>query len=219
MIGRHLLLAGLALLLRATPLAAAETNDLREFRIGMTLPELPAAGYTGFACVAPPRQSLTGWQDYRTCPKDAAGWHEIGFRYDPVANPMARLNDKFGGTRVAGHPVRLALLLTDEGVVAGLRIATDPTAPLYLHKKAFLLADQVMARYGASGWTCVKGVPSAHEQPVGGVFVKEHCEKTTPSRHLLLDRELYRDPAQDLREFVGGTELLIERPDAAAPTH
>lgn len=222
---RRFLPAGLAVLLLATPLCAAQDkntprsappgNDLREFRVGMTLAELPATGYAGFACFAAPHQALSGWQDYRACPKDAAGWHEVGFHYDPATNPLASLNDKFGGTRVAGHPVRLALLLTDEGVVAGLRIDTDPATSLYLHKKAFLLADQVKTRYGEEGWTCAEGAPDATEQPVGGVFIKEHCEKTTPTRHLVLDRELYRHPDQDLRAFVGGTEVLIERPDAA----
>ena len=49
------------------------------------------------------------------------------------------------------------------------------------------------------------------EQPVGGVFIHEHCEKTTESRRYLLDRELFRDPSKDLRDFTNATQLTILR--------
>ncbi len=101
-------------------------------------------------------------------------------------------------TQVAGHPVELALLIDNTGEVAGIRIDTDPHARLYLHKKAFLFALQVRARFGEEGWTCRQTEPAPTEQPVGGVFIHEHCEKTTESRRYLLDRELFRDPSKDL---------------------
>lgn len=189
---------------------SGDDNDLREFRIGMKIADLPGAGYHDFVCVAAPGRKLADWAGYAACPPDAKGWREIGFRYDTGANPQPRFNDPRPGTRVAGHPVRLSLLIDDRGEVAGLRIATDPEAPLYLHKKAFLLADQVMARYGQAGWTCVKAAPGGDAEPLGGVFIREHCEKMTPTRHLILDRALYRHSGDDTRHFVNGTEFLIE---------
>ncbi|MBV8576592.1 MAG: hypothetical protein JOZ58_16365, partial [Acetobacteraceae bacterium] len=44
---------------------AEESNDLREFRLGMKVEELPRAGYLDFSCEAAPSKKLTGWQDYR----------------------------------------------------------------------------------------------------------------------------------------------------------
>jgi hypothetical protein len=93
--------------------------------------------------------------------------------------------------------------------VAGIKIDTDPHARLYLHKKAFLFALQVRARFGEDGWTCSQRSPTPEEQPIGDVFINEHCEKVTATRHLLLDRQLFRDPAKDLRDFTSATQLTI----------
>ena len=121
------------------------------------------------------------------------------------------MNDKYEGTRVAGHPVLLTLTI-GEGVLEGLRIQTDPGARLFLRKKAYLLADLAKARYGEDGWTCTQAQPAADEQPVGGVFVKEHCEKATPTRRYLLDRALFRRPGEELRNVVSHMRLEILRP-------
>lgn len=206
--------SGLMLALARGKGVAAETgklNDIREFRVGMTVADLPASGYGEFTCVAEPNRKIASWSQYKECPADPVGRHEVGFRYDLDANPMASLNEGYNGTRVGGHPVVISLLIGDDARVEAIRIDTDPHARMYLHKKAFLLGEQVKERYGRDGWICHEGAPSADEQPVGGVFIKEHCEKTTAGRHLILDRELYRDPDQDLSHFVGGTQLLIER--------
>ena len=189
---------------------AAEPNDIREFRVGMAVVDLPVGGYGDFTCTAEPGRKIASWSQYKECPADAAGRHEVGFRYDLDANPMASVNEAYNGTKVGGHPVVISLLIGDARVDA-IRIDTDPHARLYLRKKAFLLADQVKERFGKDGWVCKEAAPSADEQPVGGVFIKEHCEKTAAGRHLILDRQLYRNPNQDLTSFVGGTQLLIER--------
>ncbi|MBV8592194.1 MAG: hypothetical protein JO212_19425 [Acetobacteraceae bacterium] len=93
--------------------------------------------------------------------------------------------------------------------MAGIRIVTDPNARLYMHKKAFLLGQQAKARYGDEGWTCTQGSPSDNEQPVGGVFVKEHCEKITPTRHIIVERDLFRHPGEDLKQFVDDSKITI----------
>lgn len=191
--------------------APAEMNDLREFRVGMPVGDLPARGYGEFTCTAAPDRKLENWSQYKQCPADAAGRHEIGFRYNLDENPMASLNEGYNGTRVGGHPVVVSLLIGDDARVDAIRIVSDPAARLYMRKKAFLLAEQVKERYGREGWTCREGRPSATEQPVGGIFINEHCEKTAAGRHLVLDRELHRNPAEELGKFVGRTLLLIER--------
>ncbi|MDQ2805193.1 MAG: hypothetical protein M3Y41_21895 [Pseudomonadota bacterium] len=191
------------------PASAQAQNDLREFRVGMGLSDLPRTGYTDFACADQPDHQLAGWAAFAACPKDALGLHALSFRYDDAANPLAHVSDKYQGTRVAGHPVLVALLMSDDGQLGGLRIVTDPHAPLYLHKKAFLFAGQVRSRYGSDGWQCTDIKPTSDQEPVGELFINRRCEKETAGRHLILNQQLYRRTGQDLRHFTGGAELTI----------
>jgi hypothetical protein len=196
-----------AVLLPAAGLA--QQTDLREFRVGMAVSELPRSGYGDFACAAQPSQKLTDWRDFKACPAAADGSHAVSFRYDNAGTG----EENAGKTRVGGQPVNLSLMIDDQAEVIGLRIETDPHSGLYLHKKAYLFGLQARARFGENGWTCLEAKPTPTEQPIGGVFVKEHCEKDTPTRHFVLDRQLFRDPRKDLREFTDATQLTILRAD------
>jgi hypothetical protein len=179
--------------------APSQQNDLREFRVGMPVSALPQSGYGEFACANDAARKLTDWQDFKACSPAPDGFHAVSFRYDD------------NQTVVGGQPVTLALLIDDAAQVAGLRIETDPNVRLYQHKKAYLFGLQVKARFGDEGWTCQSAQPTATEQPVGGVFVHEHCEKVTESRRFLLDRQLFRDPSKDLRAFIDASQLTILR--------
>ena len=191
-----------------TTVAVAD-NDLREFRVGMAVGDLPSHGYQSFACAADPTRKLESWQNYGQCPADpSSGLRAVRFRYDEQANPLAKVNDLYEGTKVGGHPALLTLLIGDDQV-RGLIIETDPAARLYLRKKAFLFGDQAKARYGDDGWTCANREPTADDQPVGGVFIDEHCEKTASGRHLILDRALFRRAGQDIKNFVSRSRLEI----------
>ena len=189
--------------------ARADENDLREFRVGMEVGELPRSGYLGFACADSLEHKLNSWQEYRQCPPQASGLRAIRFRYDENASLLAKVNDTYEGTKVGGHPVRLTLLIGDTDRVRGLVIETDPTARLFMHKKAFLFGEQVKARYGDEGWVCVSQDLTPDEEPIGGVSVKEHCDKTTATRHFVLDRALFRRSGQDLKDFVSWSRLEI----------
>lgn len=215
-----LTLAAFAAIPAAAAPAPSDRNDLREFRLGMSVADLPRSGYVDLTCADMPKdapgRALQNWGDYRKCPAEPSGLRAVGFRYDESANPLSKVNSAYEGTRVGGHPVLLTLLIGDghgdEGQVDGLVIETDPAARLYLRKKAFLFGDQVKARYGDEGWTCTEAKPAGDEEPVGGVFLKEHCEKTTATRHLILDRALYRRAGQNIRDFVSRTRLQILQP-------
>ncbi len=188
---------------------ASEDNDLREFRVGMALDRFPRTGYLGYACANDPGRKLDGWQGYRECTAEASGWHAVRFQYDEAANPLAKVNGLYEGTKVGGHPVLLTALMGDDGRLEGLVIETDPAARLYLRKKAFLFGAQVKARYGDAGWNCASQEPAADQEPVGGVFVNERCEKTTAARKLTLDRVLFRRAGQELKDFVSRSRLEI----------
>ena len=194
-----------SLAFEATMVAAEEPagNDLRDIRIGMAVTDLPAAGYANFACTNDQGHAIAAWSDWPTCPEDKEGLRAIRFDYDPSTSRE--------GTMVAGHPAILTLLVDDKGIIAGLRIETDPKTRLYIRKKAFLLGLQVKSRYGTEGWTCQQRQPDSGEQPVGGVFLKESCLKTVQGRSITVERKLFRRPDQDMKTFVDETRILIRR--------
>lgn len=189
--------------------AAAQENDLRDLRVGMAARDLPQSGYVGFSCADAPGTTLPDWRDYARCPADAAGRRGVRFQYDETLNPQALVNDNYEGTKVGGHPVLLTLLIGTDARVDGLRIETDPAARLFLRKKAFLFGELAKARFGEDGWNCASAQPTDDAQPVGGVFVQEHCEKATSGRRYVLDRGLFRRPGQEMREFTSRSRLEI----------
>ena len=189
--------------------AGAQSADIRDLRAGMAVDELPATGYVGLACRRAPDVALASWRDFVRCPSDPGGLHEVRARYDDEDNPLAQMNDKWEGTKVAGHPVELTLLIGDDNVVHGLRIVTDPKARLYLKKKAFLLAHQVKLHYGEEGWSCSEEPPASGESAVGGRFVKSRCEKIADHRRLVLDQQLYRRAGQSPPDFESQVQLEI----------
>lgn len=189
--------------------SAQAQTDLRQFSVGMSLRDLPQAGYTDFACANAPDIKLQGWRGYQQCPKDALGLHPVSFRYEDSANPLAQLTEQVHGTRVGGHPVLLSLLFGDDGDVRGLHIATDPKARLYLRKKAFLLANQVRARYGNEGWQCQDAKPHGNEEPIGGVFIDRTCRKETTAREVSFVQELFRRAGEPIADFTSATEVTV----------
>ena len=180
----------------------ARENDLRDIRVGMAAADLNPSGYVDFACAADLKHSLDGWTSWRDCPADSSGLRAIRFGYDPLVSR--------DGTLVAGHPALLTLLIDDGGRVTGLQIETDPKARLFLRKKAFLLGQQAKSRYGTEGWDCTEGQPGAGDEPVGGVYLRERCTKTTRGRALTVERNLFRRAGQDIKNFIDETRISIK---------
>lgn len=207
-------------LLAATPLAAAENpeaGDLRDLKVGIPVNQLPGKGYASFACGhdgAPPGEALTGWQDFARCPADAAGLHEVAFSFDDTADPWATINDRWRGTKVAGHPVIASLLIDGQGLVQGMRMVTDPESPPYLRKKAFLFPIRIMGRYGRDGWQCADRPPAEGRQEIGGMYIDRHCEKTFHDRQLSIDTALYRTAEQTGKRYTDRTRFEIRMHDA-----
>jgi hypothetical protein len=205
---RRFLILTFAALAAAVP-ARAEQNDVREFRVGMRVADLPASGYVGLGCRRQPHIALGAWSEFTRCAPDETGLHEVAVRYDDDANPLSDANDKWEGTKVGGHPVELTLLIGDDAVLQGLRIVTDPKARPYLKKKAFLLAHQVRLRYGEEGWRCTERPADEGETSVGGRFIKARCEKTLDDRRLVLDEHLYRKAGQSPPDFFSEVRLEV----------
>lgn len=191
-------------------------GDLRNLSVGANVDQLPPEGFINFACGTnggEPSQELSTWRDFSKCSVDESGLYEVAFDYADD-NPWAAVNDKWEGTKVAGHPVQPSLLITGDGIVKGIRIVTNGKR-MYLKKKAYLLPIRIMGRYGRDGWDCNDAQPAGGKTAIGGMFIDRHCEKVFHDRHLVMNVDLYRTADQSGKEFTGVTRLEIYKRDAS----
>jgi hypothetical protein len=188
--------------------ARAQAPDLGEIhglKLGLKAPSMTLDGFGELACGSnggPPRQRLDGWTGFATCRAEPDGLHEVYARFDDEAEFIGRAIDDplyaggRTGTRVAGHPVILSVLFDDAGVLRGLRFISDPRAAPIERRMAHLLRLAIINHYDPAGWTCTDLPAEPGETPVGGVFIKQHCEKATPERRMTLDARFLRKPGQ-----------------------
>ena len=189
-----------------------DPGELHGLRLGLEAPRMSLDGFGEFACGSnggPPRQKLDGFADFAKCRAEPNGLHEVYLRFDDEEEYIGRAIDdqqftRKIGTRVAGHPVILSVLFDDGGVLRGIRFVTDPRAAPGERRMAHLLRVAAINHYGAEGWTCVDQPPAAGETPVGGVFLKQRCEKATPERHLMVEARFLRKPGQSDVDPVSG---------------
>jgi hypothetical protein len=184
---------------------ASDEGEIHGLKLGLRAAAMTLDGWGQLACGSdggPPRQDLDSWADFKKCPPEANGLHEVAARFDDedeyVAKALGVPADAAGriGTRVAGHPVVLSALFDDGGTLRGIRMVSDPRATPMERRMAHLLGVAVINRYGADGWTCADLPPAEGESAVGGVFIKRHCEKALPGRALTVETHFLRKPGQ-----------------------
>jgi hypothetical protein len=188
---------------------AQPANDLGEIhglKLGLNAKTMSMDDWGDVACGSnggPPRQMLDSWADFKTCPPDSNGLHEVAGRFDDEDEYVAKaIGDpsyaaQRTGTRVAGHPVILSALFDDDGVLRGIRFVSDPRGTPMERRMAHVLSAAVINRYGTEGWTCTDLPPAPGETPVGGVFIKQNCAKITPERVMTLETRFLRKPGEN----------------------
>ena len=214
------LLAATAALICA---AAAGAQELRratvwDLRLGQPIAAQPAPDqFRAFACGAnggPPRQRLAGWSDFMRCTAGPDGLHEIYFEYDDEYEYIARARDlpreiaRWAGTTEGGFPVVVSALFDDGGVLAGIRLVTDPRpdfrnevtdADLRRRTAAHVFAQLMAARFGIEPARDCKAAPAAEgETAVGEVFVKQRCMLVDAKngRRVVIAANFFRKPGQ-----------------------
>ena len=159
--------------------------EVWDLKLGTAVAALPDA-FTDYACGTnggPPSVPLAGWSDFRRCRPDPQGLREVYFRYDDELEYWAKANnfsteiEKFSGTKVYDFPVVLSGRFDPNGILAGLRIVSDPRDPSREREEAYLLRNFLTARYGRDGWDCVDLPPEEGETPIGRTFIKQRCRK------------------------------------------
>jgi hypothetical protein len=198
-------LLALSLTLLPARAQAPDPGEIHGLKLGLTASTMTMDGFGELACGSnggPPRQRLDDWKGFATCRAEASGLHEVYARFDDEDEFIGRAIDDplyagaRTGTRVAGHPVILSVLFDDDGVLRGLRFISDPRASPIERRMAHLLRLAIINHYDPAGWTCTDLAPEPGETPVGGVFIKQHCEKVTPERRMSLDARFLRKPGQ-----------------------
>jgi hypothetical protein len=214
--------ARLALLLLCGSVSA-HAQELRratvwDLKLGQPIAAQPSpAEFRGFACGSnggPPRQPLTGWGGYQTCPAEASGLHEVYFEYDDEYEYIARARDlprevaRWAGTTEAGFPIVVSALFSADGTLKAIRIVTDARpdhrndttdADLKTRAEAYLLGFRMAARFGIDAKRDCTQLPAASgESAVGDLFVKQTCERTDPDagRSIALRVNYFRKPGQ-----------------------
>ena len=205
--GRVIAAAALVLLLlggAAGAQARADPGEIHGLRLGLDARTMSTDTFGELACGSnggPPRAALDGFADFAKCRAEPSGLHEVYVRFDDEAEYIAKAigDDQYTrdiGTRIAGHPVILSVLFDDGGILRGIRAVTDPRAAPAERRMAHLMRLAVINHYGTEGWTCVDEPAAAEETPVGGIFIKQRCRKTTAARDITVEAHFLRKPGQ-----------------------
>jgi hypothetical protein len=218
----------LALLLAGPCAAAAQERPSRpevwDLALGGTAEALPG-NFAEYACGSnggPPGVPLAGWGDFRRCRAEPSGLYEVYFRYDDELEYWAKANnfsteaEQFSGTKIYGFPVVLSALFDAGGVLAGLRIVSDPRDASKPREDAHALRNFISARFGRDGWACTDHPPAEGETPVVRTFIKQDCRKAIDgvgvvalhTRYFRKRGQSQLDPRTD-RETAGQFESLV----------
>jgi hypothetical protein len=196
---------------------APTRTDIWSLKLGTPASALRQDAFVDYACGSnggPPQQALTGWSDYAKCSPEPNGLHEVYIRYDDELEYWAKahrartLVAQYAGTKVLDFPVILSGLFDASGVLAGLRIVTDPQAYPQDRKQAYTLSNFFKARYGDDGWDCADTSRAPGENPVGTLYINQRCAKLVKDEmRAVLETRFLRKPGQ--AEFSGSGKLTI----------
>lgn len=176
-----------------------------DIHIGDAASEIPNA-FINYACGTnggPPSVPLTGFAEFKKCRQEANGLREVYFEYDDELEYWARALDlkaeikMYSGTTAYEYPIVASVLFDEAGRARGERMVTDPRQHLSRSRIEFwTLANFLRERYGQDGWECKDLPPDEGEQPAGSHFIKNRCEKTADSLHLVLEQRYFQKKGQ-----------------------
>ena len=199
--------AALALMLSGGTAVQAQSDpaEIHGLKLGLSAATMTLEGWGQLACGSdggPPRHEIDTWSEFGECRTEPNGLHEVAARFDDEEEYVAKALGQplypaeRSGTRVAGHPVTLSALFDDNGTLRGIRMISDPSATPAERRMAHLLGVAVFNRYGPEGWNCTDLPRREGESDVGGVFIKQRCQKTTPERTITVETHFLREPGQ-----------------------
>ena len=190
--------------------------EIWNLQLGIRANQLPDE-FVDYACGTnggPPSRALTGWSDFRHCQQEASGLREVYFRYDDELEYWAKANnllpqmEQYSGTKTYGFPIIASILVSDDGIVRGIRIVSDPRED---REEAYLLRNFLSARLGREGWQCEDFPPAEGEGAVAGIFLKQRCRKQVDGETTaFLSTRHLRKPGQSRFDPQSGKETKAQ---------
>jgi hypothetical protein len=202
----------------AAPAQEQRRATVWDLKLGQPIAAQPSpAEFRGFACGSnggAPRAQLSGWGDFMRCRAEPSGLREVYFEYDDELEYIARAHDidieitRWAGTTELRFPLIVSALFDDAGILKGIRLVTDfrpehrndvTEADLRRRDEAYLFGGIMAARYDVEpARDCTAVPPAEGESAVGGLFVKQTCEKTDTAnaRRIVIRANLFRKPGQ-----------------------
>jgi hypothetical protein len=213
-----MLMLGILGLIAAAPAQELHRSTIWDLVLGAPVAAQPAPReFQGFACGSnggSPRAPLTGWADFKRCPAEPDGLHEVYFEYDDEIEYIARAHDndreisRWAGTHEVMFPVITSALFDDSGILQGIRLVTDPRpdhrndvteADRKKREESYLLGGVMASRFGIEPERDCKSLPPGEgESAVGSLFIKQVCERKDPAggRRIVVRANLFRKPGQ-----------------------
>jgi hypothetical protein len=90
----------------------------------------------------------------------------------------------------------LSARFDESGILAGIRIVSDPRDTSRDREEHYLLRNFLSARYGREGWDCVDQPPEEGETPVFRTFIKQRCRKPVEGAIAELQTNFFRKKGQ-----------------------
>jgi hypothetical protein len=201
----------------AQRLRPEDVGEIRGLKLGMAAADMEENDFGEFYCGAnggAPRQRIADWTENTKCRTEPTGLREVLVRFADHIELYARANEqenllkRFSGTRVAGQQVLLSVLFDDAGISRGIRMITDPRAPVGERRAGHMFRFSIFQRYGEAEWKCVDLPAAEGETPVAGVWVKVDCEKQMPDKHLLIQSRFFRKAGQRDMDVVNNEPTI-----------
>ena len=162
-----------------------QRGEVWSLKLGATIGEQPG-DFVDYACGSAggaPSIPLTSMADFKRCRAEESGLREVYFRYDDELEYIARATnspadiERFGGTKTYGFAIVASALISEDAIVRGLRIVSDPRYDAN-RDDAYVLKNFLTARLGRDDWACEDLPMEEGETSVDGLYIKQRCDRT-----------------------------------------
>lgn len=167
-----------------TKTAIEPTFAIFDVKLGAPVSSLPDRDVNDISCGTnggPPSLLINHFADFAKCTPEKSGLREVYFTYDDELAYIALATQSeyrayAAKTAVYAHPAVVSVLISEDGIVRGLRVATDDKASIPDRRLAVWLGRNFEGQYKSYNLTCKDIPPTNGEEPVGGIFVHKVCD-------------------------------------------
>ena len=160
-------------------------DDLRDFKVGESIAEIPERGYVNLRCLD--KKEIVKWINFKNCKKNSNNYYVVTFEYDE----RFAVTEEYEGTQVSGHPVLINIAVDESGILQEINVNTDPKAPFYFRKQSHLLWLRVYSKYGSQGWECKDQNPEKGHIKIGKKYINNKCIKQVENKLITIQSQFY----------------------------